>query len=283
MATNFPTSVDNGTTLPNPTGSNTLNSPDHAAEHANANDAIKAVETKLGTGSSTASSGTVLRGTGSGTTAFAQVVLSTDVAAFSSANLRGVLSDETGSGAAVFATTPTLTTPAVDTINESTPSNGVTVASLNIKSGKLNTNNSVVTANITNAAVTADKLSLGGAQAVVATDETTTSTSYADIATPGPAVTVTIGANGVALVGFSSGIFNVADVKRVSVAVSGATTTAASDTWSIRNDVSAFNGNQGTTYLFTGLTPGSNTFTLKYKTASGTAHFFERKINAIPL
>lgn len=49
MATNFPTSLD---TLTNPTGSNTLDSPDHAAQHANANDGIEALQAKVGVDSS---------------------------------------------------------------------------------------------------------------------------------------------------------------------------------------------------------------------------------------
>jgi hypothetical protein len=44
MATNFPTSVD---TLTNPVSNDSLNSPSHSAQHANANDAIEAVETYL--------------------------------------------------------------------------------------------------------------------------------------------------------------------------------------------------------------------------------------------
>lgn len=44
MATNFPTSVDS---LVNPTTSDSLNSPSHSAQHANANDAIEAIETYL--------------------------------------------------------------------------------------------------------------------------------------------------------------------------------------------------------------------------------------------
>lgn len=62
-------------------------------------------------------------------------------------------------------TSPTLNTPTivnptltVDTVSEFTGANGVTVDGMNIKDGKLNTNNSVVTANITNDAVTDDKL-----------------------------------------------------------------------------------------------------------------------------
>jgi len=50
MATNYPTSLDSFT---NPTSSSTLNSPSHAAQHANANDAIEAIETKLGVGAHT--------------------------------------------------------------------------------------------------------------------------------------------------------------------------------------------------------------------------------------
>ncbi len=45
MATSFPTSLD---TLTNPTGSNTLNSPSHAGQHADANDAIEALQAKVG-------------------------------------------------------------------------------------------------------------------------------------------------------------------------------------------------------------------------------------------
>lgn len=45
MATNFPTSLDN---LTNPTGSSSLTSPDHAGQHADANDAIEALQAKVG-------------------------------------------------------------------------------------------------------------------------------------------------------------------------------------------------------------------------------------------
>lgn len=45
MATNFPTSLDS---LTNPTSSDTLASPDHAGQHANANDAIEALQAKVG-------------------------------------------------------------------------------------------------------------------------------------------------------------------------------------------------------------------------------------------
>jgi len=45
MATNFPTSLD---TLVNPVSGDNVNSPSHSAQHANANDAIEALEAKVG-------------------------------------------------------------------------------------------------------------------------------------------------------------------------------------------------------------------------------------------
>ena len=49
MATNFPASLD---TLTNPTSSDSLNSPSHSAQHANSNDAIEALQAKVGADSS---------------------------------------------------------------------------------------------------------------------------------------------------------------------------------------------------------------------------------------
>jgi len=126
MATNFPGSLDNNSTLPNPAAGDAPTSPHHASQHANANDSIKAMEAKVGTGSSTPVVSTLLFGTGTGTSAWTQLT---------SAQLAASLSDETGSGLAVFGTSPTLVTPKIDTINESTPGNGTTIGGVNIKSG----------------------------------------------------------------------------------------------------------------------------------------------------
>jgi len=52
MATNYPTSLD---ALTNPTAGDSLTSPTHAGQHANANDAIEAIQTELGTEPSGAS------------------------------------------------------------------------------------------------------------------------------------------------------------------------------------------------------------------------------------
>ena len=141
------------------TAGDTLSADNHAAQHNLEQGEIVQVATKIGTGSSTPTNNKVLRGNGTGTSTWAQVGLTTDVtgtlpvanggtgitslgsgvATFlgtpSSANLASAVTGETGSGALVFATTPTLTTPKVDTINEETADNGVTVDGLNIKDG----------------------------------------------------------------------------------------------------------------------------------------------------
>ena len=53
MAINFPTSLD---ALTNPTGSSSLTSPDHATQHSDANDAIEAIQAKLGVNGSAVTS-----------------------------------------------------------------------------------------------------------------------------------------------------------------------------------------------------------------------------------
>lgn len=69
----YPSSLD---TFTNPTGGQVQGSttPTHAGHHANVNDAIEAIEAKLGTGTDIAAANEVLRGTGAGATAFGQVV-----------------------------------------------------------------------------------------------------------------------------------------------------------------------------------------------------------------
>ena len=49
MATNFPASLDS---LTNPSSSDSLNSPSHSAQHANVNDAVEALQAKVGADSS---------------------------------------------------------------------------------------------------------------------------------------------------------------------------------------------------------------------------------------
>jgi hypothetical protein len=122
----------------------------------------------------------------------------------------------------------------------------------------------------------------------VATSQGTASTTYTDLATAGPAVTVTIPASGKALVivtssetngGSSGGAF-------MGFAVSGATTVASSDTqaFSFVNGGNQAQTVQGSgTFYLSGLTAGSNTFTAKFRATVGTATFANRSITVIPL
>jgi len=71
------------------------------------------------------------------------------------------LTDKTLTSPTITGGTITNSTISVDAIAEYTSANGVTIDGLNIKDGKLNTNNSVVTANITDTAVTPAKLQTG--------------------------------------------------------------------------------------------------------------------------
>jgi len=75
VASNFPTSLDdaNGVgsgTGPVPATTDTTDSPSHAALHQTTGDAVVAVESKVGTGASTPTAGTVLTGDGSGTSSW---------------------------------------------------------------------------------------------------------------------------------------------------------------------------------------------------------------------
>lgn len=123
-------------------------------------------------------------------------------------------------------------------------------------------------------------------QATVATSQTTSSTSYGDLATVGPAVTVTTGTQAIvwAIVRSQHSAGGSGECSW-SVAVSGATTVAASDNWrGLQSGVTAANPNRfGVCHLFTGLTAGSNTFTIKYKTTGATATFQDRDIVVLPL
>lgn len=126
----------------------------------------------------------------------------------------------------------------------------------------------------------------GTASAFVATSQTTASTSYTDLATVGPAVTVTTGAH--ALVFFAAIMANNTGngESLMAAAVSGATTIAAAAGTGqlLYQTYSSGSGSQSASFSFvSGLTPGSNTFTAKYAGQGGTSTFQNRTITVIPL
>ncbi len=128
------------------------------------------------------------------------------------------------------------------------------------------------------------------AVARVETNQFTGSTSYTDLTTSGPAVTLTTGTK--ALVIVSARLYSQTSSSHayMSFAVSGATTTAASDDFALRAQQSSAAANQAfrmSAAAAVTLTAGSNTFTAKYKW-DGTgetqqAHFEQREIFVINL
>lgn len=123
-------------------------------------------------------------------------------------------------------------------------------------------------------------------QATVTTSQTTTSTSYTDLTTPGPAVTVTTGSQALVFISAAISTNTESTSAFASIDVSGGTTLGASNQWCIQLDgVAASNTvRYGITQLFTGLTANtSHTFTMKYKVGSNTGTFGDRHIAVLPL
>jgi len=119
--------------------------------------------------------------------------------------------------------------------------------------------------------------------AEVLTSEATSSATYTDLATGGPAVTVVTGTKALVTICAASANNTNNDGSLASVAVSGATTVAASDSSAIFNyDNANLYSSSSHTRLLTGLTPGSNVFTMKYRRdVGGTATFHTRSISVV--
>jgi hypothetical protein len=118
---------------------------------------------------------------------------------------------------------------------------------------------------------------------IVATNQNTTSTSYTDLATT-QSVTLTTGTK--ALLFFSVGTYNLTNFKnhQVGVEVSGATSISPGTPNGQRYYATGGGGQIGSyeeytltkVIYYTGLTAGSNTFTLKFKISSGDGYFYDR-------
>jgi hypothetical protein len=116
--------------------------------------------------------------------------------------------------------------------------------------------------------------------------QATSSTTYVDLGTV-TSVTLTTGTSALCI--FHASAVNATSNAGiyVSVAVSGATTVAATD--DISNYIQTPSSSLGiyfptcSGHIFTGLTAGSNTFTIKYRTNPGTATFGTRGIQVVAL
>lgn len=121
--------------------------------------------------------------------------------------------------------------------------------------------------------------------ATVATSQTTTSTTYADLTTDGPSVTADTGTRALVFWGVRMENSSADAGCFASVAVSSATTLAASDDWAQMGDgMAAANANQfGMFHLFDNLTAGSNIFKIRYRVTAGTGTFSERRITVVAM
>lgn len=113
---------------------------------------------------------------------------------------------------------------------------------------------------------------------------TTTSTSYTATlsGSPGTNPSVTLVTGTAVELAISAEMANsTTGTCRVGIAISGATTVAATDTTGIAMSGTA-SFTLGRTIVITGLTAGSNTFTLQYRVTAGTGTFVNRSIVAKP-
>lgn len=123
--------------------------------------------------------------------------------------------------------------------------------------------------------------------AEVTTSQTTTSTSYTDLTTSGPAVTVTTGTKALVIITSQIQPTAVDQSALMSYAVSGATTIAANDKFCLFIRGSGTNGQNmfraSSAFMIENLTAGSNTFTAKYRVVAGTSEYTNRQITVIDM
>lgn len=120
----------------------------------------------------------------------------------------------------------------------------------------------------------------------IADTEATPSVVYTDLTTIGPTVTRSIGPSGSALVTVTTFVFNgtLGAVNWMGYEVSGATSLAASDDRALAFHSMVVNG-QGRLSVVThqtGLTPGVNTFTAKYRVNAGSGTYLNRQLIVTP-
>jgi hypothetical protein len=97
--------------------------------------------------------------------------------------------------------------------------------------------------------------------------------SYTDLATSGPTVTVTVSSSGKAMVTLTAyqSVTGPDNSCFMGFAVSGTSAVAASDTQSLQaySESGTVQSRTSASYLVTGLNPGINTFTAKYRSSAG--------------
>lgn len=155
MATNFPTSLDNSTSLPYPSSTSARNAPSLAGGQDNQNDSLIAIQTKLGIGASTPTSGKFLTGTGTGTSSWANTVPAGTVVGTSDSQ---TLTNKTLTSPTISSPTITNATISTDLITGYTVSNTGTVYGIPITTGVINTAGTINGASLVASSVTSSAL-----------------------------------------------------------------------------------------------------------------------------
>jgi hypothetical protein len=123
--------------------------------------------------------------------------------------------------------------------------------------------------------------------AIVLTSQGTSTTTYTDLTTVGPSVTVVVGPSGNAIVSLT-GVLSTNNVAiqsaYMSFSASGVLPSDSSSIFIPSGSNATTRYIQSATFWVTGLTPGTNTFTAKYKSTGGiTSTFANRQIIVIPV
>jgi hypothetical protein len=116
----------------------------------------------------------------------------------------------------------------------------------------------------------------------VPTSQTTNNTSYVDLATTGPALTLTTGTTALVMIDCEISHGSTGVSSYMGYAVTGATSVSATDTTAVKSTNASGYPIAATRAILQSLTAGSNTFTAKYRVDSGTGTFVNRHINVIP-
>jgi hypothetical protein len=119
----------------------------------------------------------------------------------------------------------------------------------------------------------------------VSAAESTGSTSYTDLSTIGPTVPVTVRSTGILLVMFTGRGTGTGTTIYAAPAMSGSNTVAANDDRAMRITSEMVRVRVGVSELYTGLSAGTTTLTMKYKngTASQNGEWAHRRLIVIPL